>query len=78
MTKYSIYEVDLQFKQVTGATIPVTAQTEEQARAIAGELFENYEAVKIDAVRDLGFSEIQPDTGMRAPEKANPSKILMN
>jgi hypothetical protein len=47
------YEVELSFNAPTGAAVPITASSEEEASAIAQHLFKDYDNLKVTSVRDI-------------------------
>lgn len=76
MSNYKIYEVDMVFKQMTGATMPITATSEEEAKKIAEDLFKDYDNLEVKQVRDLGFQDMaNPEGTVGAPQS---SSILIN
>jgi exosome complex RNA-binding protein Rrp4 len=52
---HKFYEVELRFKQPAYTSIPVTAESEEEARNIAMELFADTEELVIAEVREIGL-----------------------
>jgi hypothetical protein len=54
----SYYEVDITFKTPSGATVPVTASTEEEAREIALHLFQDYESIAVSDVRNISTQPV--------------------
>jgi hypothetical protein len=58
------FEVELSFLAPTGAVVPITATSEEQAKAIALHLFKDHDNIAVTKVTDV--SKEQPES---APTK---------
>lgn len=70
---YKFYEVDLTFVAPTGTTMPITAESEDQARAIAIDLFSDYDKLEVAAVRYMGTPGTEEDSSTQQP-----SSLLVN
>lgn len=66
MTKQvNYYEVEIQFNAPTGAVVPVTAETEAEAKEYAMFLFRDYENLKVVSVNNISNQNVvQPAHGM--------------
>jgi hypothetical protein len=66
MTKQvNYYEVEIQFNAPTGAVVPVTAETEEEAKAYAQYLFRDYDNLKVVSVNNISSTDVtQPAPSM--------------
>ena len=50
---YRFYEVDISFKQRSGATIPVSSKSLEEVHNIIADLFSDYEDLQVEEVRPV-------------------------
>lgn len=54
------YEVEMQFSAPTGAVVPVTASSEEEAREIVEHLFKDHKDLKIVKITDITSQPATP------------------
>jgi hypothetical protein len=51
------YEVELTFLAPSGAVVPITATSEEEAKAIALYLFKDHDNLAVTAIRDIALDQ---------------------
>lgn len=57
----SFYEVEITFLAETGAVIPITASSEQEAKEIAEYLFRDHQNLNVKSVRDITKDPNKPN-----------------
>lgn len=62
MKEVRYYEVEINFLAPTGAVVPITASSEEEAKEIALYLFRDHNNLQVTKITDISQDPTQPAT----------------